>query len=304
MSRTLRPLVALAVAAAVVLPTPVARAQDDGKGAKSAPAASGKLAQAAAAWDNLDLTSAVPLYEKALDEGGLFPADVIVAYSRIGTVKAAMGKKDAALSAFRVAASLDPNFQLPAESGPKAKPLFEQARKEAQQRGGKLTVTSEVPEKVDAGDSFTVKGKLAEAFAPLVDKVGVEVKDTLGKGVAYQEAKGADAVVSFEIPAKVAIGGTTLLVRISALDPHGNRWAMQETRVKVGPAAAPAVATGPTPEGSEDEDDENKPKKSSKSFFATPWPYVIGGVIVAGAVTAFILTRPSDHATVGAPAWH
>lgn len=67
------------------------------------------LMQAAKAWDNADLTTAGQLYEKALNEGGLYPSDVLVAYSRLGTVQAAMNQQNAALSSFRVA-SISPAF--------------------------------------------------------------------------------------------------------------------------------------------------------------------------------------------------
>ena len=47
------------------------------------------------------------MYEAALQDGGLYPSDVLVAYTRIGTVQAAMGKTNAAVPA--VSGGLDPS---------------------------------------------------------------------------------------------------------------------------------------------------------------------------------------------------
>ncbi len=273
----------------------VAQAQGDvakpADASKPDSAANGTLAQAAAKWEEAALTDAAPLYEKALKEGGMFPADVIIAYSRIGTVQALMKQRDAALSSFRVAAVIDPQFQLPSESGKLAKELYEKARKDAAKQGGKLEVTMEAPEKpVEPNQGFTVVAKIDEAFAPVVDKIGIEVRDTTAKSGGWKSDQPSTSSVTFEVPAKVVTGSTTLLVRVSALDQNGNRWAMKETRVKVKEGKVEPVEAPPPPE-----------EKKGGGFFSTPWPYAIAGVIVVGAVVAFLATRPPSEANVGAP---
>lgn len=253
------------------------------------------LAQASAKWDEAMLTEAAPLYEKALKEGGLFPADVVVAYARIGTVQALLKQKEAALSSFRVAAVIDPEFQLPAESGKLAKEIYEKARKEAAKQGGKLEVATEAPERVDAAKPFSVTAKLPEAFAPVVDKLGIEVKDMAAKGNPWKAEQPSTSSVTFDVPGKQVRGGATLLVRVSALDQYGNRWATQEVKVKVREAktdTAP-VETAPTP----------PPEEKKKGFFSTPWPYAIGGALLVAGVILFAATRPPSEVNVGAPAW-
>jgi hypothetical protein len=265
---------------------------------KAAAESKSALADAADKWEQGMLTEAAPLYEKALADGGLFPPDVVIAYSRIGTVHAAMGKKEAALSAFRVAAVIDPAFQLPAESGPIAKKLYEQARKDSAKHGGRLEITLEAPERAEGGKGFTIVAKVPESFAPVVEKLGIEVRDSLSKTPAWKSDQPSMASVSFDVPGKVVQGGTTLVIRVSALDQHANRWAMHESRIKVKESktdAAAAVAEPPS--GDEDEN------KSKKGFWSSPWPYVIGGVIVVGAVSTYFLTRPAEQVSVGAPAW-
>ena len=93
----------------------------------SAPAVAApkSFGQADAAWHQGELEKAKDMYEQALAAGGLDPTDVVLAHSRVGTVKAALNDTNGALSAFRVAAAIDPDFELPAESGPKALPVWQ-----------------------------------------------------------------------------------------------------------------------------------------------------------------------------------
>ncbi|MDW8249345.1 MAG: hypothetical protein RMJ98_08590 [Myxococcales bacterium] len=269
----------------------VAWAQGDNDSKTNAP--KGTLAQAAELWERAMLTESAPLYEKALKEGGLFPADVVLAYARIGTVQALLKKKEAALSSFRVAAVINPAFELPSESGKLAKDLYEKARKEAAAQGGKLEVSIQAPEWVDANQTFQVTAKIEEAFAPVVEKIGIEVKDTMTKSKEWKSDQPSTSTVAFDVPARYVPGSTTLLVRVSALDQYGNRWAMREARVKVreskvveAPPEAPPVE-----------------EKKSKGFFSTPWPYTIGGVVLIGAGVLFFAMRSPSEVPVGAPVW-
>ncbi|RYF73070.1 MAG: hypothetical protein EOO29_27340, partial [Comamonadaceae bacterium] len=261
-------------------PARVAWAQGDKAPKADAPkadASNGTLAQAAAKWEEAALTESAPLYEQALKEGGMFPSDVVIAYSRIGTVQALMKQRDSALSSFRVAAVIDPEFQLPSESGKLAKELYEKARKDAAKQGGRLEVTMEAPERVDAAKTFTVVAKIDEAFAPVVEKIGIEVRDTTAKSGGWKSDQPSTSSVTFEVPAKVVTGSTTLLVRVSALDQNGNRWAMKEARVKVREGKVVEVVEAPPP-----------PEEKKKGFFSTPWPYAIAGALVVGAVAVFL----------------
>jgi hypothetical protein len=259
--------------------------------------------QAAKAWDAAELNRASDLYEKALQEGGLYPSDVLVAYARIGTVQAAMGQTNAALSAFRVAAALDPAFELPSEAGPKARNLYKQARSDAMKQGGKLEVLVEVPSSSAPDTEFIVTAHVSEAFAPLIQDMGISVRDpSVGSMKAWTTTKPAASAVSFEVPAKAVIAGANLLVRVDALDAHGNRWASTEKRVKVDQSAATASPMGGGMNSSRHGEDRHK-ESGQGGFWATPWPWIIGGAIVAGGVATYFLTRSPNEVTIQAPQW-
>lgn len=259
------------------------------------------LAAAAEKWEEGNITDAAPLYEKAVKNGGLFPPDMVIAHARIGTVLAATGKKEAALSAFRVAAVIDPVFQLPSESGPVAKKLYEEAKKQAAKQGGKIEISAEAPERVDAKKGFTVKTKMPETFVPLVEKIGIEVRDVNSKTPWKAEAPAA-AEFSFEVPKKEVPGSTTLNVRVSALDSNGNRWAIADVKVKTREdknAAPEPIATDPTPPKEED--------TKKKSVWKGPWPYVVIGVaavVIIGGAVAYQSSKAPSKAEIGKPAWN
>ena len=265
------------------------------------------LLQAAKAWENAELNEAAELYDKALKEGDLFPADVLVAYLRIGTVRAAMGQKNPALSAFRVAAALDPSFELPSEAGPKAKAIYKQARKDAEMQGGKLEITAEVPTQSAPGSEFVVVARVAEAFAPLIVDIGITVQDpsiSTSSVKPWSTKKPADTKVQFEVPGKVVMAGANLLVRVDALDSYGNRWASTQARVKVEGQASQGGIDPNDPFFDDGEADKKKDKKDdSGGFWASPWPWVIGGAIIVGGTAAYFMSRPGDEVTVTAPTW-
>ncbi len=259
------------------------------------------LLEASQAWDSADLNAAAELYDQALKQGGMFPADVLVAYVRIGTVSAAKGQNNAALSAFRVAAALDPNFELPSEAGPKARAIYKQARKDAEQQGGKLEITAEVPSQSAPDAEFVVVAKIDEAFAPLIVDVGITVQDpsvSTSTIKPWSTKKPADTKVQFEVPGKVVMAGANLLVRVDALDAHGNRWASTQARVKVDASSDPdrfaLLETKP---------EKKKEQNGSGGFWASPWPWVIGGALIVGGTATYFIVRPNDEVLVSAPAW-
>lgn len=186
-------------------------------------AAPKSFGQADTAWHQGELEKAKELYEQSLAAGGLEPGDVVIAHSRVGTVKAALNDTNGALSAFRVAAAIDPNFELPAESGPKAKKLFQQARKEAQQQGGeKLSITLKAPDTVPASQGFTLETEIPPGFAVLVSEVVVAIEDPVS-GKKWKRKKSAEPSLTFDFPKRVAMAGARLKVKASAVDAQNNR---------------------------------------------------------------------------------
>lgn len=256
--------------------------------------------QADTAWHTADLEKAMQLYSDALAEGGLAPNEVVIAYSRIGTVKAALKDTNGALSAFRIAAAIDPMFELPADSGPAAKKLYERARKEAADFGGeRLELTITAPETVPAQRPFKLETSIPEGFAVLVAEVVVTIEDpTTGK--KWRRKAPAEAKVTFEFPKRVAIRGARLKITAAAVDGQNNSWTIAESKLKVeGVREIDAISDDPI-------DDQPRKKPEAKSSFLSlegPLPWIVGGVLLVGGVIVFAATRPPDEVNVGAPSW-
>ncbi len=264
------------------------------------------LLEAAKAWEAAELNKAAKLYEQALEEGSLFPSDVLVAYARIGTVRAAKGEKNAALSAFRVAAALDPSFELPSEAGPRATRIYKRAKKDASRQGGKLEIRAKVPAESASGIEFLVVAHLDEAFAPLVADVGITVQDpaiSTSTVKPWRSKSPADTKVQFKVPGEVVTAGANLLVRVDALDGYGNRWASTQARVRVKGRTSRLGNNPDDPFFQNREGEKEGKQKSNKGFWKSPWPWVIGGALIVGATTTYFMVRPKENVTVRAPTW-
>jgi hypothetical protein len=253
------------------------------------------------------LNTAEPLYREALEKGGLAPNEVLEGYVRLGAVRAAHGKKDQAIAAFRAASILDASFTVPPEAGPKGAGYAERAKRDTQKFGSiQLAIAS--PKEAPAGKSFKVTASLDKAHVALVSRIGLLAKDgTTGKETTL-EAK-TDENVDFEIPAEIALPNASIVVRVDALDSHANRLASAEERVKIPEAAAiPVAAATPVPSTSSSSTsnppptnrDSDSNNKKGGSFWATPWPYLIGTVALAGAGAAvYFGTRQPDDVSIG-----
>jgi tetratricopeptide (TPR) repeat protein len=258
--------------------------------------------QADAAWHQGELEQAKELYEQALEKGGLEPAEVVLAYSRIGTVKAALRDSSGALSAFRVAAAIDPEFELPADSGPIAKKLYAQARKEAAEQGGeRLSISIVAPDVVPARQPFTVNTSIPEGFAVLVAEVVVTVSDPL-TGKRWQRKQASEPVIGFEMPAEAAVAGAKLKLKASAVDGQNNAWAVAESDLKIeGVRAVDSMDDGevsPFEEGR-----KGKEEEGGSDIFKGPVPWIVAGAVIVGGIIIFAATRPADTVSIGAPRW-
>jgi hypothetical protein len=272
----------------------------------SEPAAGGPaLRQARAAWDKGSLDTAEPLYREALEKGGLAPDEVLEGYVRLGSIRASNNKKDQAIAAFRAASILDSTFAVPSEAGPKGPALAARAKKDTAKIGS-IQLSLKGPKEASSGKSFTVTATLDSAHVPIVSKMGLVARDgTSGKEVVA-EAKASESV-EFEVASDITMPNASILVRVDALDKNGNRLATAEERVRVpeGKAVVAAVAPPPSSESSSSGASSAPPAgdtgvRKGGSFWSTPWPYVIGGVALAGAGAAvYFGTRPSDEVSVG-----
>jgi hypothetical protein len=277
--------------------------------ARAEAAGSTALRQARAAWDRGSLEIAEPHYREALEKGGLAPNEVLEGYVRLGSIRAALGKKESAIAAFRAASILDDKFAVPTEGGAKAINLAEKAKRDTA-RIGSIQLAVQVPKEVPPGKSFKVTATLDKGHMPIVHKIGLIAKDgTTGKDIALDSKP--DESVEFEIAADITLPGASILIHVDALDSHQNRLASTEERVKVpdkegavvaaggGKAAAPVSDTNGHAVGKPPGGDTGVRKGGG--FWSSPFPYVIGGLVVVGVgAAAYFGTRPSPSVTVGA----
>lgn len=264
------------------------------------------LRQARAAWDRGSLETAEPLYREALEKGGLAPTEVLEGYVRLGSIRAALGRKDSAVAAFRAASILDSSFTVPSEAGRKGAALAEKAKRDTAKIGS-IQLAVEVPKEAQPGKPFKITTTLDKAHLPIVSKIGVLAKDgTTGKEITL-EAKPEESV-ELEVSSDITLPGASILVHVDALDKNQNRLASAEERVHVPDKEDKAVAGG----GAKDSNSSVSTAFGSKpsggdpgvrrggAFWSSPWPYVIGGIALAGVGTAvFFGTRPVENVSVG-----
>ena len=276
---------------------------------------SAALRQARTSWDKGDkgsLETAEALYREAIEKGGLAPGEILEGYTRIGAVRAMLGKKDQAVAAFKAAAILDASFAVPAEAGSKGPQLAERAKRDTS-RIGSLKVTIDAPKETPAGKPFKVTATIDASHVGIIPKIGLVAKDgTSGKETIIEPKTSAESV-EFEVPGEAAMPSASLLVRVDALDKNANRLGSAETRVKVpgddkGPIASTSSSSSSGGTGETTSSTTSSSTSSSSdtgvrkggSFWSSPWPYVIGGAALIGIGTAvYFGTRPSDTVTVG-----
>ncbi len=244
------------------------------------------LQRAQKAWDDGELDQAEHAYQEALDKGGLDRASTLEAWVHLGAARAVLGNKNGALTAFRTALFIDDTFTVPAEAGKKAVALAEAARRQSN-RVGMLHLSLSAPSEASSGEPFAVNVMLDAAQAALVARLSLHVKDpTTTKQYDYEEQ--ADAVVRFRVPASMTLPGASLRIRVDALDPHDNQLASAEEHVTVRPS--------PMRESRAREKEKDELHKSGGGFWSSPWPYLIGGAVLAagGATTAYFMLKPNQ----------
>ena len=226
-------------------------------------------------------------------------------YVRLGSIRAALGKKDSAVAAFRAASILDASFTVPSEAGSKGAGLAEKAKRDTAKIGS-IQLAVQVPREAQPGKAIVVTTTLDKAHLPIVNRIGLVARDgTTGKEVTL-EAKPAEAV-EFEVGSEATLPGASILIRVDALDGKQNRLASAEERVRVPDDSADKAAVAGGGKGKEagSAGSASKPPgdpdvRKGGAFWSSPWPYVIGGIALAGAGTAvFFRTRPTPNVSVG-----
>lgn len=263
------------------------------------------LERARAAWDKGDYDVAEPLYQEAIETGGLDPSEVLDAYVRLGSACAVLGKKTAALAAFKVAALIDPHFVLPPEAGKRAAVIADRARK-MEARIGAIALGASIPSEVSSGESPRVDATLDAAHAVVASRIGLVARDPLS-GKSYTDSQDPAATIHFTVPSSMTLPSATLQIRVDALDAHQNRIATVEGRTHVravAPATVAPIALAPIfplGDGAKPKGDSDKDHKSGGGFWSTAWPYVLGGLALAGGGAAiFLATRSNSDVNIGA----
>lgn len=255
------------------------------------PRGAGSLELARKAWAEGEFAKAESMYREALSRGGFEPKETLECWVYLGVTRAVLGKRDLAVSAFRQAAFIDPNFQIPSEGGKKAAQLATEVRR--QQRGfGQLVPKVEAPSDVPPGAPFVVRVTMDPAHTALVTRLGLLVRDGT-TGQTFQFEHEPEESVKFTVPQAMAVPGARLVVRVDALDGSDNKLATTEVRVSVkGAAASAPVAAAPS-----------EKERKSGGFWSTPWPWIIGGTVVVGAAATAIgvAAMPPSEVDVGAP---
>ena len=186
------------------------------------------------------------------------------------------------------------------------KQLCEKARKEAAGLE-KLTLSVEAPEGIKMETDLALAATLPESLAPLFEAISLAVEDRPGHVVHAEEhalgdvggggGKGAVARLELTVPAAEIPPGATLRVRVAVLDAQKNEWARASSNVRVSARTLPPPTTEAPPP---------PPPPPSKGFWHGPWPYVVGGAILASAVVTIAVAASAgggDTVTLHAPTW-
>ena len=253
-------------------------ARAEGKGAAS-------LDLAHDAWNRGEIQEAEKLLDDALKKGGLSRDQTLDCYVRLGSANAVLGRKKEAQAAFRTAALMDAGFAVPSDAGKKAVNLADQVRKE-QLGFGQLELHLDLPKAPKVGAPIGVTVTMDGAHTTLFTRVGLSAKEsTSGKTFAFEMVPAE--TMQFTIPGSLALPNGDVAVHVEALDASDNQLTTSDGRVRI-------VAEKPEPVAT---------KKGG--FWSSPWPYLIGGVVLAGAaaggVGIFLGTQSSAQVNVGAP---
>lgn len=292
LSRAARWGTSFATASALLVATSTPSFADD------EPRGAGPMNRANTAWGRGEFDVAEALYHEALEQGGLSRDSTLKAYVYMACARAVQGKREQALSAFRQAVLIDAHFAIPSEAGKKAVALGEQVRAK-EGHVGPFVLQTEAPQRVASGTAFTVKVTMDESRAALLTRVALKVTGGLGPGSFETEQEvpqGGDGPVKmkFDVPAKIAMPGSELKIRLAGLDPHDNELVTADAHTSVAGSGVAVVGghghetTEPPPE-----------KKKGGGFWSSPAPYIIAGLALAGAgVGVYFATRPGDEVSL------
>jgi hypothetical protein len=275
-------VLAMLVSPCLLAPPGPALADD---AARSAPSP-GLVALEAAAEALADFRpeDAVPLLERAKDEGPFRHADHLRLYEQLGVAHAYLEQKREALEAFRMLLALDPGHAISYTLSPKVTFLFEEARKRATE--------APLPE-VDLG---WPRGLTVDQPVPVEVEVLADPERFLARGELHYRLRGAPRylVLSFPLP---RAGEPPARVELPALAAGATRSEVVELHL----VALDAVGNEVLVFGS-----EKRPREIALGYAPTEawygrwWVWALVGAAVAASATAVAVGTASDPApTIG-----
>lgn len=263
------------VHAAPAVRTPHPAPPHTAKDAPNGQSLSGREALEAArkSWHEAEYETAETLYARAIEAGGLPIALATEAYLYRGAALAILGKTKPASESLRIALTVDGSARMPPEAGKKAASLLESIRKE---KLPVLSLTLTAPGEVHAGEAFNADVALGENPWPIIESVAVTAQETTASKKHSVTIRPAQ-LSTVELPNWLAAAeGRTIALHAELRDKGGNVLLTAEKTVRVkATVAAVLLATEPK---------KPPPKEPPKrGFWSSPWPYVLGGVVLVGA---------------------
>jgi len=258
--------------------------------------AQGAVAPALAAYQRGELDQAAQLFRQALETPGNSPETLVVIHRHLGILASASGDHEAARAAFEVSLALDPEQEAPSELGGAQRAPFDAAR--TAREGRRLRVEVQLPPAaVAAGAEVAVAA--TDAPEALVDAMRIRVRS--GERPEWFLRLDGAGPHTVAIPSSAISVGAATTVTAEALDRHGGVVGTAQEALLLSTIRGGGAVDGPDLPASSPTD---RVVRRSRHDLTWLWITlgVVGGVLVAGAITFTAIVYASDHQyAVGPP---
>ena len=243
------------------------------------------LAEAEAAYQEIDYERTQERASAALRDGGLSKRQLVRTYELLGIAEAAAGDSDASRDAYVRMLAIDPDAQVDADLSPRFREPFMEARGYWSSRRAQLDVEVRFDR---------ARGALRVLLSDPVGMASqIRVLSRLPGTIEYAEARRpANESVRFEVDGAVGTGAIEYLLRVE--DEHGNTLIERGTEEEPNQMGRLSGAVSGGGAGSTDDPD------GGGSILKSPWFWVVTGVVLVGAgAGAYFLTRdPSSDLSI------
>jgi hypothetical protein len=267
------------LSAAPASAAPPKGASKTSKTAPAAPTVPDDVDSMESLFQKLEYEQANAAAQAVLKRHGLSHDELVRTYRVLAVTYAILDKEDLAKETFIKLLAVDPSYEVDPNLGPRVGDPFLEARGYFRQQGQKPGLTVDPKVRTDGG----VIRVQAKGPPRLVKHVQVGWR--WGSSGAMTESHVPSSEGSVEI-AKAPAGATRLDYFVLALDENDN--AVMSKGSKDAPVSVFAEATpkgGTAAVGGE---------KEGRSIFASPWFWIVTGVVVAGgAVTGYYVLGPA-----------